>query len=240
MQSRFPTKAHGGNRSAAPYGVFEGFADLFEDFHALACAARWMPGSTAIFSRRDRVQFADGEAVFKGGLSDSATLRDYNPRSFLTNLIWNTRGETPMLPVRPGRRAGYRRPSWPVIPNAKVLVISGAFAVPLWRSGRPVAEVRAEAARLQKVEADLLALLELPETKARVRVWTLAEFVENPVEPLQTARRRAEPARAHRATELPRLVAAAGLWQHSCRTCAIRACNPVLMGDFPRPSTWLA
>ena len=34
MQSRFPTKARGGNRSAAPYGVFEGFADLFHDFQS--------------------------------------------------------------------------------------------------------------------------------------------------------------------------------------------------------------
>ena len=93
MQSRFPTKLRGGNQSAAPYGVVEGFAALFEDFPAWLARAVDARVHGHLFAP-DRVQFASGEAVFKGGLSDSATLRDYDPRSFLTNLIWNTRGET--------------------------------------------------------------------------------------------------------------------------------------------------
>jgi Family of unknown function (DUF5927) len=114
-----------------------------------------------------------------------------------------------------------------------VFIISGAFAVPLWRSGRPVSEIRPEAARLQKVEADLLALLDLPETKARVRRWTLAEFVENPAEPLQALVDELNPRAPHRTFELPRLVPLAGFGAF-LQDLRNQGMQPVLMGDFPR------
>jgi hypothetical protein len=231
MQSRFPTKLHGGNRSAAPYGVIEGFADLFEDFPAWLARAVDARVHGHLFAP-DRVQFASGEAVFKGGLSDSAALRDYDPRSFLTNLIWNTRGETQCFQFGPGdvqEVAEFIAGD----PEAKVFIISGAFAVPLWRSGRPVDEVRPEAARLQKVEADFLAVLDLPETKARVHRWTLAEFVENPAEPLQSLVDELNPRAPHRTFELPRLVPLAGFgaFLQDLRNLGMQ---PVLMGDFPK------
>lgn len=231
MQSRFPTKLHGGNRSAAPYGVAEGFADLFEDFPAWLAKAVDGRAHGHLFAP-DRVQFAGGEAVFKGGLSDSATLRDYDPRSFLTNLIWNTRGETQCFLFGPG---DVQDVAEFIVgdPEAKVFIISGAFAVTLWRSGRPVAEVRAEAARLQKVEADLLALLDLPETKARVRRWTLAEFVENPAEPLQALVDELNPRAQHRTLDLPRLVPMAGFGAF-LQELRNQGMQPVLMGDFPK------
>lgn len=66
-------------------------------------------------------------------------------------------------------------------------MITGAFAIPLFQSNQNFSDIRAEAARLQKVESDLLAVLRAPNVKARVRVWTLAEFIRSPMEPLQTA-----------------------------------------------------
>ncbi len=231
MQSRFPTKLHGGTRSAAAYGVIEGFADLFEDFPAWLARAADARVHGHLFAP-DRVQFASGEAVFKGGLSDSASLRDYDPRSFLTNLIWNTRGETQCFQFGP-RDVQEVAEFIANDPEAKVFVISGAFAVPLWRSGRPVAEIRAEAALLQKVEADLLALLDLPETRARVRVWTLAEFVENPAEPLQALVDDLNPRSPHRGFELPRLVPLSGFGAF-LQELRNQGMLPVLMGDFPK------
>ena len=231
MQSRFPTKLRGGNQSAAPYGVVEGFAALFEDFPAWLARAVDARVHGHLFAP-DRVQFASGEAVFKGGLSDSATLRDYDPRSFLTNLIWNTRGETQCFQFGPADVqdiAAFIAGD----PEAKVFIISGAFAVPLWRSGRPVSEIRPEAARLQKVEADLLALLDLPETKARVRRWTLAEFVENPSEPLQALVDELNPRAPHRTVELPRLVPLVGFGAF-LQELRNQGMQPVLMGDFPK------
>ncbi|TAG17753.1 MAG: glycosyl transferase, partial [Rhodobacterales bacterium] len=63
MQSRFPTKARGGNRSAAPYGVFEGFADLFPDFHQWLARVADARVHGHLFAQ-GRVQFAGDEAVF--------------------------------------------------------------------------------------------------------------------------------------------------------------------------------
>jgi hypothetical protein len=231
MQSRFPTKLRGGNRSAAAYGVVQGFGDVFEDFPAWLARAAEARVHGNLFAP-DRVHFAGDETVFKGGLSDSAPLRDYDPRSFLTNLIWNTRGETQCFQFGPGdvqEVATFIAAD----PEAKVFVISGAFAVTLWRSGRPVADLRAEAARLQKVEADLLALLDLPETKARVHRWTLAEFVENPAEPLQALIDELNPRAPHRTFELPvlRPLAGFGAFLQELRN---QGMQPVLMGDFPR------
>jgi hypothetical protein len=230
MQSRFPAKARGANRAAAPYGVFEGFADLFEDFHPWLARVADARVHGHLFAP-DRVQFAGGEAVFKGGLSDSASLRDYNPRSFLTSLIWNTRGERQCFQFGPGDAQGIA-PFLAGDPQASVMVVSGAFAISLWRSGRSVPEIRAEAARLQKIEADFIALLQGSETKARIRVWTLADFIEDPVEHLQQIVDDLNPRAPHRMSELPRMVDLSGFGGF-LQELRNQGMQPVLMGDFP-------
>lgn len=230
MQSRFPTRNRGGNRSAAPYGVFQGFAELFQDFQPWLSRASGARVHGHLFAP-DRVHFAEGESVFRGGLSDSAALRDYNPRSFLTNLIWNTRGETQCFQFGPAdvqEVAGFLSGD----PNARVFIISGAFAVPLWRSGRPFPEIRAEAARLQKIEADLIARFDPTDTKASVRIWSLAEFVENPAEPLLQLLDDLNPRGVHRTDELPRMVPLAGFGAF-LQDLRNQGMHPVLMGDFP-------
>ena len=230
MQSRFPTKARGGNRSAAPYAVFEGFADLFQGFDPWLARIADARVHGHLFAP-DRVQFAGGEAIYKGGLSDSATLRDYNPQSFLTNLIWNSRGERQCFQFGPGDIQDIT-PFLSNDPNASVMMVSGAFAVPLWQSGRPFPEVRAEAARLQKIEADFIALLQAPETKARVRLWTLADFVEDPAEPLHQIVDDLNPRAPHRLTELPHMVNLSGFAKF-LQELRNQGMQPVLMGDFP-------
>lgn len=230
MQSRFPIRARGGTASAAPYGVFSGFTQLFSDFSPWlerALEAR-IHGHLFAF---DRVEFAGGEKVFKGGLSDSPTLRDYNPRSFLANLIWNTRGETQCFQFGPTDEQEIA----PVIasdPNASIFLISGAFAVPLWRSGQSAAEVRAEAARLQKVESDFIAYLNGPETRARVRIRSLTEFIENPAEPLEEIVDLLNPRAAHRLADLPQLLPLQGFGAF-LQDLRNQGMAPVLMGDFP-------
>lgn len=229
MQSRFPTRARGGNRSAAPYGVFSGFGDLFQDFRPWLSRAADARVHGHLFDP-DRVQFADNEPVFKGGLSDSASLRDYNPVSFLTNLIWNTRGETQCFQFGPGdvqQISDFISGD----PQARVYVVSGAFVVPLWRSGLSVGEIRSLAARLQKTEADMIARFDRPESKAQLRVWSLAEFLENPAEPLQQLVDDLNPRAAHRVAELPRLVAMQGFGAF-IQDLRNQGMLPVLMGDF--------
>ncbi|TAG12039.1 MAG: glycosyl transferase, partial [Rhodobacterales bacterium] len=178
-----------------------------------------------------RVQFAGDEAVFKGGLSDSATLRDYNPRSFLTNLIWNSRGERQCFQFGPDD-AQEIAPFLAGDPNASIMIVSGAFVIPLWQSGRPFAEIRAEAARLQKIEADFIELLNAPDTKARIHVWTLADLVEDRVEPLQQIVDELNPRAPHRMTELPQMVDLTG-FSTFLQELRNQGMQPVLMGDVP-------
>jgi hypothetical protein len=230
MQSRFPTKSRGGNTAAALYGVMEGFADLFHDFQPWLAQVAHARVHGHLFAP-DRVQFAGGGTVFKGGLSDSATLRDYNPRSFLTNLIWNGRGERQCFLFGPDDvqavtdfLAGDR--------NAHIFIVSGAFAIPLWRSGRPFAEIRAEAAALQKVEADFIALLQAPESRARLRLWTLADFIENPGEALHQIVDDLNPRAPNRMADLPRMVDLTGFGAF-LQDLRNQGMHPVLMGDFP-------
>jgi len=210
--------------------VFEGFADVFENFEL------WMSKTTGtrvhghLFAP-GKAEFAGGEAVYNGALSDNAKLRDYNPKSFLTNLLWNTRGERQCFQYGPG---DLQTLNWFMAgdPNAQISIISGAWAIPLFRSNRNFGDIRREAAELQKIEAEFLNVLRSPWVKARVRTWTLAEFVENPMEPLQTIVDEISPRSMRRLTEVPRLTDLTGFGQF-LQNLRNQGMQPVLMGDFP-------
>jgi hypothetical protein len=168
-----------------------------------------------------------------GALSDSAKLRDYNPRAFLANLIWNTRGERQCFQFGP---LDVQKIEWTIAkdPNAQISVITGAWAVPLFQSNRNFADIRQEAALLQKIESEHLDVLRSPWTKARVRIWTMAEFIETPMEPLQiildefgsgTQKRRG-------LSEVPRMADLVGFGQF-LQNLKNQGMHPYLMGDFP-------
>lgn len=239
MQSRHPNENWENGRTAAPYSVFEGFADLFDNFEIWLGKATGTRVHGHLFAA-DRIEFAGGEKIYNGAVCDSAAIRDYNPTSFLTNLIWNTRGERQCFQFGPDDSqvltnfiAGD--------PNAQISVISGAWAIPLFHSNSNFGEIRKEAARLQKIEAEFLNELRKPWVKARVRAWSLAEFVENPMEPLQTIVDEISPRAMRRLTEAPRLADLTGFGQF-LQNLRNQGMQPVLMGDFPtgddpRPST---
>lgn len=65
-------------------------------------------------------------------------------------------------------------------PNARIAIITGAWALVLHRAGLPVAELRAEAARLHRLEAEELEMLRSPHVRAQVSVWSLAEAAMDP------------------------------------------------------------
>ena len=230
MQSRFPNADWENGKTAAPYSVFQGFADVFENFETWLGKVTGTRVHGHLFAP-DRVHFAGGETIYNGALSDSTKLRDYNPRSFLTNLIWSTRGERQSFQFGPADNqvlAFFLAQD----PNAQISVISGAWALPLFRSNRNFSDIRKEAARLQKLESDFLNVLKLGTTKARVRTWTLAEFVENPMEPLQTIVDEISPRSLRRLTEAPKMVDLSGFGQF-LQNLRNQGMQPVLMGDFP-------
>jgi hypothetical protein len=229
MQSRFPHAHWESGLSAAPYSVFQGFSDVFENFDTWLSKAAGTRVHGHLFAH-DRVHFAGDEPVYNGALSDSATMRDYNSRGFLTSLIWNTRGERQCFQFGPDDDQTINA-FIASDANAQVSLISGAWALPLFHSNESFADIRREAARLQKIEMIQIEALRQAWVKARVRIWSLAEFVENPMEPLQTIVDEISPRSLRRLTEVPRMVDLTGFGQF-LQNLRNQGMQPVLMGDF--------
>ena len=230
MQSRFPNDDWANGTTSGQYSVFQGFSELFENFEP------WLTKTTGarvhghLFAP-ERVEFADGQTVINGALSDSANIRDANPASFLTSLIWNTRGERQCFQFGPGDQQAINSKISKDI-NAQVSVISGAWAVPLFKSNHNFADIRKAAAELQKIENEHLRLLRSPWTRARVRIWSMAEFIEAPMEPLQNILDEIGQISQRRVSEVPKMVDLNGFGQF-LQNLKNQGMHPHLMGDFP-------
>ncbi|WP_415183478.1 beta-1,6-N-acetylglucosaminyltransferase [Phaeovulum sp.] len=229
MQSRFPLKDRENGKTPTPYSMFQGFTDLFENFDGWLTKYTGAQVHGHLFGPT-HAEFSNGETIATGGLSNVATLRDYNPRAFLTNLIWNNRGERQCFMFSPRDTQAI---NWftATDPNAQISVISGAWALPLFRSNQDFSAIRRDAARLQQIEIDHLAILRTMYVKARVRIWTLAEFIENPMEHLQTILNEINPATARALAEVPRMVDLTGFGQF-LQNLKNQGMQPRLMGDF--------
>ncbi len=237
MQSRHPNHDWENGVTAAAYSVFQGFSDVFVNYE------NWLAKATGArvhghLYAPDRAHFANGETGFVGNLSGSAAARDYRPIHFLTNLIWNTRGERQCFQLGPADAQEITQ-FIARDPNAQISVISGAWAIPLFHSKQNFSALRKEAALLQKVETDFLTLLRQPIVKARVRVWKLAEFVENPIAPLQSIVDEIGPRALRRLADAPALVDLSGFgaFLQSLRN---QGMQPTLVGDFPAQDTQTA
>lgn len=230
MQSRLPRNGVENVLTSSPYSVFHGFSELFDNFE------QWLTRTTGarvhghLFDR-ERVQYAGGLPQINGCLTDNAKLRDHNPESFLTNLIWNTRGERQCFQFGPADSQKINR-YIARDPNAQISVVTGAWAVSLFRSNRNFADLRKEAAKLQRIEAAHLQILRAQSAKARIRIWTMAEFVEAPMECLQMIVDEIGPQTARHLAEAPAMVDLEGFGQF-LQNLKNQGMHPYLMGDFP-------
>ena len=229
MQSRWPNQDWENGVTSGPYSVFGGFSDLFEDFEDWLGRATDARVHGHLFGPK-RVEYGGGQNVMNGALSDSAAVRDYSPRAFLANLIWNTRGERQCFQFGP---ADAQDITWFIAkdPNAQISVISGAWAVPLFKSNRNFADIRKEAAELQKIESEFLNTLRSPYAKARIRIWTMAEFIEAPMEPLQSIIDEIGHRALRRLAEAPKMADLSGFGQF-LQNLKNQGMHPHLMGDF--------
>jgi len=230
MQSRLPREGHENGFTSSPYSVFEGFSELFEDFEPWLARVTGTRVHGHLYAP-DRVEFEGRQYTFNGALSDNAKLRDHHQQLFLVNLIWNTRGERQCYQFGP---RDSQLTSWVIAkdPNAQISVISGAWAIPLFLSNRNFSDIRAEAAELQRVESEHLNALRSPWAKARIRIWTLAEFIETPMEALQTVLDEMGAKNLRRVTEAPKMVDLTGFSQF-LQNLKNQGMHPYLMGDFP-------
>ncbi|OIQ33237.1 MAG: glycosyl transferase [Alphaproteobacteria bacterium MedPE-SWcel] len=230
MQSRYPNHGAENGMTSGPYSVLHGFAELFEDFEP------WLARTTGarvhghLFAP-ERAELADGQQLFNGCLSDNAKLRDYNPESFLANLIWNTRGERQCFQFGP-RDTQTVNSFVARDANAQVSVISGAWAIPLFKSNQSFSDLRREAARLQQIEAEHLQMLRSRWANARIRIWTMAEFIEAPMENLQTVASEIGPTVASHLTEAPHMADLSNFGRF-LQNLKNQGMHPYLMGDFP-------
>ena len=230
MQSRFPRKGWENGVTVAPYSVFQGFNEIFENFEPWLAKATGARVHGHLFDP-NRVAFADGQNEFDGALYGSPLSRDYNPSAFLKNLIWNTRGERQCFQFGPADTQTIHEE---IVrdPNAHVSVISGAWIVPLFRSNMDFFDIRKEAARLQKIESGHLKILRSPNCNARVRIWTMAEFIENPMEPLQDILNEIGQTQTRPLSEVPKMMDLAG-FERFLQNLKNQGMHPYLTGDFP-------
>ncbi len=229
MQSRFPSSDRQNVIAASPYAVLQGFDDVLPEFQ------RWLARRTGaevhghLFAR-DRVHFAGDEKIYRGGLSDHPRLRDYNAKQFLTNLIWNGREKHHCFQFGP---ADSQDICWTLAKDtqASIWVISGAWSVPLFRSGRSASEVRVEAARLQRIENKFLKVLRSPQARARIKIMTLAEFIEAPMDVLQTIIDDIAGHKGRAISEVPRMERLDGL-EKFLQDLKNQGMHPFLTGDI--------
>ena len=229
--NRFPRWDWENGKTAAPYNVLSGFGDLFDGFPT------WLTQNAECLTHghlfgETRVEFADGQKVFAGSLPDHAALRDHNPKAFLANLIWSTRGERQAFLFGP--RDQQKIAKFLVFdPNARITVISGAWAVPLAHANRNFGDLRTEAARLQKIESAFLDELRGQHVKAQVRITTMAAFLEAPIERLSALIEDIGPREpVAPMIEAPRMRQLDGFGRF-LQTLKNQGMQPHLMGEFP-------
>jgi hypothetical protein len=232
MQSRFPTGDWERGKTAGPYAMLSGFDQVFQGFEAWLTRATGSRVHGHLF-HPERVEFAGRAKVFNGAISNSVAQRDYNQRQFLTNLVWATRGERQCFQSSP-RDVQNSSLSWFMAKdeNATIAVISGAWALPLFRQSYQPNDLRNHAALLQKREAAFLDILKTPYVRARVRVWTLAEFLENPFDALNTVLDDIAPQMPGRTQEAPTLQSLNGFGAF-LQELRNQGMPPFLLGDYP-------
>ncbi len=232
MQSRYPTIDDEIGVTAAPYSVLQGFTEVIDDFEA------WLSKTTGggvvhghLFAP-DRAHFCDNSAIYTGGMSDHPTLRDYNPKMFLSNLIWNNRGKHQAFQFGP---RDTQTINWMMAKdsNARISIVSGAWIISLFLAREEFSDLRKEAARLQKIEHAQLKILRSPFTKARVRVITLAEFVRSPMETLESIVDEISEQPHPRLAEAPTMVKLDGLGAF-LQDLRNQGMHPFLTGEFPK------
>lgn len=230
MQSRLPKSGHENGFTSASYSVFEGFSELFEDFEP------WLTQMTGTrvhghLYAKDRVEFEGRQKTFSGALSNSVKLRDHHTQSFLVSLIWNTRGEHQCFQFGPMSNQLVSR-DLAKDPNAQISVISGAWAIPLFHSNQNFSDICLDVAELQRIESEHLSVLRSIWVKARVRIWTLADFIEEPMDALQMLLDEMGAQNLKRITEVPKMVDLTGFGDF-LKNLKNQGTDPYLMGNFP-------
>ncbi|CAM3170107.1 Core-2/I-Branching enzyme [Paracoccus aminovorans] len=232
MQSRFPLKDRENGKTSAPYAVLQGFSDLFPGFEDWLSDRVDADVHGHLFAVHG-AEFAGRRPIGPGGLSDGAALRDMDPRGFLANLIRiSRRMQVWQFSPRDGQEMNWFTAT---DPNARIFVVTGAWAVPLLHSDMPFDDIRRVAAILQRTELAQMQVLNSVWLKAQTQVWDLGDFCARPAAVLRGVLRQLGGDPETAATLPPmREIAGMGRFLQRLRNAGLR---PQLMGDFPATDT---
>jgi hypothetical protein len=86
---------------------------------------------------------------------------------------------------------------------------------------------------MQRREVEFVNTLRHVKSRADIRIWTLAEFIEEPMENLQGILDPMEGANALRLTEAPRMADLSG-FAGFLQSLKNQGLNPMTVGDFPQ------
>ena len=228
MQSRFPRKDQENGKTSAPYAMLQGFSDLFPRFESWLAERVDADVHGHIFAVHG-AEFAGRGPIGPGALPSSAALRDIDPRGFLANMIRSShRMQAWQFSPRDGQEMNWFTAT---DPNARIFVITGAWAVPLLHSDMPFDDIRRVAAILQRTELLQMTALNSVWLKAQTQVWDLGDFCARPASLLGGMLRQlgGDP---EAATDLPAMrdIAGMGRFLQRLRNAGLR---PQLMGEFP-------
>ncbi len=229
MQSRVPDDIWRHGKACRRYVVLEGFDSLFEDFSTWLARVADMRVHGHLFAE-EKVEFAGGNSLFKGGLSDSKHLRDYDPQAFLRNLIWNARDEYQAFHFGP---ADNQAVHWDFVTDSKAIVvqITGAWLIEAFKEQADFKVVRKRAAKFQKAESQHLDALRSNYANATVLTWSLAEFLEAPAENMATVMNEIVPGLGPHLSEAPKMTDLTGFGDF-VQQLKNAGMNPYLLGDY--------
>ncbi|MDO5529279.1 MAG: beta-1,6-N-acetylglucosaminyltransferase [Paracoccus sp. (in: a-proteobacteria)] len=228
MQSRFPMKDRENGKTAAPYAVFQGFGDIIPGFQTWL-SARIDADVHGHLLGPEGAEFASGQQIGPGGLSADGRTRDYDPFGFLTSLIRiSARMQVFQFSPRDNQALNWFMAT---DPNARLHLVTGAWIMPLMRSGMPFDDVRNIAAKLQKIELAQREVIGSVWVKAQVREWTLVDFLARPADIIASILHDLPGAPPPGDPALPPLRDVAGIAEflQKLRNAGLQ---PRLMGDF--------
>ncbi|MFC3170003.1 beta-1,6-N-acetylglucosaminyltransferase [Paracoccus fontiphilus] len=177
MQSRFPRKDAENGKTSAPYAVIQGLSDIFPEFEDwlrqhLSCDVHGHLLDPSL------VEFAGRHRTGPGAISSNPQVRDRDPHGFLTSLIRITeRMQVFQFSPRDNQALNWFMAT---DPHANMLVVTGAWKLPLLHSGMPFDDVRRVFAQLQRIELEHLDVLNSVWVRARLVQHDLGEFLMNP------------------------------------------------------------
>ena len=207
MQSRFPKKDAENGKTSAPYALFQGLTDLYPGFE------KWLSAHIPAdvhghLLGPELVEFQGRPKVGPGAWVTNTQARDRDLKGFLAAVIRITQ-RTQVFQFSPRDNQGL---NWFMAtdPNAHMLVVTGAWALPLLHSGMPFDDIRRVFALLQRTETEQLAILNSVWVKARVDMYDLGEFLISPRSILNDFLRQIDP-QTRPVNDLPEMRSLTGL-----------------------------